>query len=153
MRDIFRRIGASGVAVLYGLWCVLRVHGYAFNEVVPDIRLPANISGGLAWPVRAHQLASAGSISFRWSAALSTLPVTIITQDKSATGRLNEIESAIQQSFSTWTSVSGTTLTANSFSPLTRVVMPNACGSDGINSICPAQPDMVFTLAYSPSLV
>ena len=145
MRDIFRRIGASGVAVLYGLWCVLPVHGYAFNEVVPDIRQPANISGGSACPVRAHQLTSAGSISFRWSTALSASPVTIVTQDKSAAGRLNEIESAIQQSFSTWTSVSGTTLTANSFTPLTRVAAPNACGSDGINSICLAQPDMAFT--------
>ena len=145
MRDIFRRIGASGVAVLYGLWCVLPVHGYAFNEVVPDIRQPANISGGSACPVRAHQLTSAGSISFRWSTALSTSPVTIVTQDKSATGRLNEIEAAIQQSFSTWTSVSGTTLSANSFTPLTRIAAPNACGSDGVNSICLAQPDMAFT--------
>lgn len=145
MRDTFRRIGATGVAVLYGLWCVVPVRGYAFNEIVPDIRQPANVSGGSACPVRAHQVTGPGTISFRWSTALSTSPVTIITQAQTSASRLNEIESVISQSFAVWTGVSGTTLTAASLSPLKRVSAPNACGSDGINSICLAQPDMAFT--------
>jgi len=44
-----------------------------------------------------------------------------------------------------WANVSGTSLTPASYAPLTRVTSSNACGSDGINSICFDQPDMAFT--------
>jgi len=145
MRDTSRRIAAGGVAVLFALWSVVPVHGYAFNEIVPDVRQPSNFSGGSACPVHAHQLTSAANIAFRWSTSLGTSPVTILTQDQTASGRLNEIEQTIQQSFATWTNVSGTTLTPASLAPLTRIAAPNACGSDGTNSICLAQPDMGFT--------
>jgi hypothetical protein len=46
---------------------------------------------------------------------------------------------------SVWTNVSGTALNPSWLSPLTRVAAQNACGSDGINSICFDQPDMGFT--------
>jgi hypothetical protein len=44
-----------------------------------------------------------------------------------------------------WSSVSGTTLVPATFSPLTRTVTQNACGSDGLNTICFDQADMAFT--------
>src|SRR5208283_3617542 len=108
MRVTFRKLGAIGVAALYGLWSVVAAHGYALNEIVPDVRQPSNVSGGSACPVHAHQLTGAGS--------------------------LNEIEQTIQQSLSVWTNVSGTTLTPASLAPLTRISSPNVCGIDGINS-------------------
>src|SRR5579885_2877497 len=74
---------------------------YSFNQIVPDVRQPASLSGGSACPVRSHQLTAAGSIALRWSTALGSNPATIVTQ--------------------------------------------NACGADGVNSICFDQADMAFT--------
>ena len=119
--------------------------GYAFNETVPDVRLPASLSGGSACPVPSRQPTGAGSIALRWSTSLSTNPVTILTQNQAATGRLAEIEQVIQQSLAVWTSVAGTTLRPSSLAPLTRVSATASCGADGINSICFDQPDMAFT--------
>lgn len=144
MHNRLRKLGAGGVAVLYGLWSVVAAHGYAFNEIVPDVRQPSNISGGSACPVRAHQLTSPGYFAVRWSTAMRTNPTTILTQDQTAAGRLNEIEQVILQSLSVWTGVSGTTLTPSSLAPLTRISSASGCGSDGINSICFDQPDMAF---------
>ncbi|HWZ98452.1 MAG TPA: matrixin family metalloprotease [Candidatus Dormibacteraeota bacterium] len=119
--------------------------GYAFNETVPDVRLPASTSGGSACPVPSRQSTAAGSISLRWSMSLSMSPVTILTQDQTPNGRLNEIEQVIQQSLGVWTGVSGTTLKPNSLAPLVRVTPATSCGTDGLNSICFDQPDMAFT--------
>jgi hypothetical protein len=129
MRNIPRKLGASVVALLYGLWSMVAAHGYAFNEIVPDVRQSSNISGGSACPLRVHQLTSPGSIAFRWSTAPGSNPVTIITQDQTPTGRLNEIEQTIQQSLSVWTGVPGTTLTPASLVTLVRVASPNTCSS------------------------
>jgi len=41
--------------------------------------------------------------------------------------------------------VSGTTLLPSSLAPLARVATQNACGSDGVDSICFDQADMAFT--------
>jgi hypothetical protein len=127
------------------LWSVITVQGYAFNEIVPDVREPASVSGGSACPIASHQLTSASAIAFRWSTALGTNPKTILTLDQTATGSLNEIEQVIQQSLGVWSNVSGTALTSASFAPLVRNSSANLCGSDGINSICFDQPDMAFT--------
>jgi len=145
MSNTIRKLAASAAALLYGLWSVVPARGYAFNEIVPDVRQPSSISGGSACPVRAHQLTRAGSVAFRWSTALGSNPLTIVTQDQTSTGRLNEIEQTIQQSLSVWTGVQGTTLIPASLAPLVRVTSPNTCSSDGINSICFDQPDMAFT--------
>ena len=145
MRNILRKLGATSIAILYGLWSVVVAHGYAFNEIVPNVRRPSNLSGGSSCPVHAHQLTAPGSIAIRWSTALGSNPLTIVTQDQSAAGRLNEIEQTIQQSLSVWTAVKATTLTPASLAPLVRVTSPNTCPSDGINSICFDQPDMAFT--------
>ncbi len=140
-----RKIAATFLAMIYALWSVVVAHGYSFNEIVPDVRQPASVSGGSACPVRSHHLAGTASIAFRWSTALGTNPTVILTQDQTASGRLTEIEQVIQQAFAVWINVAGTALTPSSLSPLTRVSNSNACGSDGINSICFDQPDAAFT--------
>jgi hypothetical protein len=132
-------------AGFYGICGVPVAQAYAFNEVVPDVRQPGNVSGGSACPVRSHHLTAPGSISVRWSTALSTSPVTVITQDQTPAGRLNEIEQVISQSLAAWTGVTGTSLAPNSFSGLTRTAASNSCGSDGMNSICFDQADGAFT--------
>jgi len=145
MQDNKRKLGAAGLAVLYGLWSVLAAHAYALNEIVPDVRQSSSVSGGSACPVHAHQLTSQANIAIRWSTALGNNPKAILTQDQTAAGRLNEIEQTIQQSLGVWTGVPGTMLTPASLAPLTRVTSPNVCASDGIPSICFDQPDMAFT--------
>jgi len=118
---------------------------YSFGMIVPDVRQPAAISGGSACPIRTHRLTVAGSIAVRWSTALNTSPVTILTQNQTASGRLTEIEQAITQSLTVWTGVSGTALVPATLAPLTRTATQNACGPDGVNSICFDQADMAFT--------
>jgi hypothetical protein len=141
----WKKILAALFSAILALWAGPAAQAYSFNEIVPDVRQPANISGGSACPVRSHQLTVAGSIAVQWSTALNTNPVTIITQDQTPTGRLNEIEQVITKSLATWTGVSGTTLTPTSLAPLTRTATQNACGTDGLNSICFDQADMAFT--------
>lgn len=119
--------------------------GYAFNQVVPDVRQPVTMSGGSACPVRAHQPSAAASIAVRWSTALGTTPVSILTQNQTATARIIEIEQVISQSLSVWTGVTGTTLLPASVAPLQRTALQTACGSDGVNSICFDQADAAFT--------
>jgi hypothetical protein len=113
--------------------------------IVPDVRQPAAVSGGSACPVRAHQLTAAGSIAIQWSTALNTNPGTVLTQNQTTSGQLTEIEQTITQSLAVWTGVSGTTLLPGTFTPLTRTSTQNACGADGLNSICFDQADMAFT--------
>ena len=119
--------------------------GYAFNMIVPDLREPASLSGGSACPLKAHQLTAAGSISLRWSTALGSNPVTILTRTQDPTAQLAEIEQAISASLATWTGVSGTTLNPASLAPLTRVTGAASCGTDGLNSLCFDQADTAFT--------
>lgn len=140
-----KQIFAVALAAFYGVWAVPGARGYAFNEVVPDVRRPVSVSGGSACPVRAHQLSSPGSIAVRWSTALGANPVTIVTQNQTADGQRNEIEQVITQSLAVWTGVSGTTLAPGSLKALTRVSTASACGSDGVNSICFDQGDAAFT--------
>src|SRR6266851_1106150 len=140
-----RRILSAVLAVTYIAWTAQAAAGYAFNQIVPDVRQPVAVSGGSACPVRAHQLSAAANIAVRWSTVLGTNPVSILTLDQTASGRLTEIEQVILQSLAVWTGVGGTTLLSSSLAPLARVSTQNACGSDGINSICFDQADMAFT--------
>ncbi len=145
MQTSLRKFSAIALAFFFTLWSATSAHGYSFNEIVPDVREPASVSGGSACPLPSHQLTSPAAIAFRWSTMLGSNPKTILTQDQTATGSLNEIEQTIQQSLSVWSNVSGTGLTPASFAPLTRVASSNLCGSDGINSICFDQADSAFT--------
>src|SRR5712692_4891510 len=145
MQTKARKIIATALAAIYGLWTAPLAQAYAFNEIVPDVRQPSAVSGGSACPVKSHQLTAAGSIAARLSTALGTTPVTIITLDQTAAGRLNEIEQVITKALGVWTGVSGTTLLRGSLAPLGRVSDATSCGSDGVNSICFDQLDMAFT--------
>jgi len=145
MNGMMKRIGTSAFALLYSILLAPMAHAYSFDMIVPDVRQPAAVSGASACPVRVHQLTSAGSIAVRWSTAFNANPVTIVTQDQTVSGRLTEIEQAILQSMAVWPGVSGTTLVPATFAPLARTTTQNACGSDGVNSICFDQADMAFT--------
>src|SRR6266404_6154418 len=133
------------LAAIYIAWTVQSAAGYAFNQLVPDVRQPVAISGGSACPVRAHQLTAASSISLRWSTTLGINPVSILTQNQTAAARLTEIEQVITQSLAVWTAVPGTTLIPATVTTPQRTATQNACGSDGLNSICFDQADMAFT--------
>ena len=145
MRMNVRRICVSTFALFFAWWSAQSTWAYSFNMIVPDVRQPVAISSGSACPVRAHQLTSAGSIAVRWSTVLNSSPVTMVTQNQTASGRLTETEQAIAQSLAVWTGVSGTTLLPATLAPLARTATQNACGSDGLNSICFDQADMAFT--------
>jgi hypothetical protein len=120
---------------------------YSFGYTVADMRQPPSQSGDTACPQRDHwNAALAGGINRRWSTSLGADPVTIITQDQSAGGQLNEIESTILQAFGVWTGVSGTVLLPGTFTTIARTNNGAACSSlDGLNSVCLNQPDPAFT--------
>jgi len=145
MRTILYKISSALVSALYLAATAQCAAGYAFNQIVPDVRQPVATSGGSACPVRARQLSAASSIALRWSTTLGTNPVSIVTQNLTAAARLTEIEQVISQSLAVWTAVPGTTLLPASVAALARTTTQNACGSDGLNSICFDQADMAFT--------
>jgi hypothetical protein len=156
MKERRERVFAGVLAVFYGMWCAPMAQAYSFDMIVPDVRQTAAISGGSACPVKAHHLTSAGSIAIQWSTALNTNPVTIVTQNQTVSGWLTEIEQVIAQSVAVWTGVSGTTLVPAMFAPLTRTATQNACGSDGLDTICFDQADAAFTpgvLAFTRVIV
>jgi len=109
---VFQRSISVCLATLLLSWTAQSAAGYAFNQVVPDVRQPVNLSGGSACPVHAHQPSSAAAIAVRWSTALGANPVSIVTQNQTTAARLTEIEQVISQSLAVWTGVSGTTLRA-----------------------------------------
>lgn len=141
----FRKPAAAVFAVFFGAFGPPNACGYASNEIVPDVRQPASVSGGSACPIPSRALIAPGSIAEHWSTVLGANPVTIITQDQTPAGQLNEIEQVLTQSLAVWTGVSGTTLIPGTFAPITRTATQNACGSDGVNSICFDQADGAFT--------
>jgi Matrixin len=139
------RIIAAFIAAFYGVCGIPGASGYAFDQIVPDVRQPASVSGGSACPVPSHDVIAPGAIAEQWSTVLGTNPVTILTQNQTSIGRLNEIEQVITQSMAVWTGVSGTILVPGTFAPVSRTATQNACGSDGVNSICFDQADGAFT--------
>jgi hypothetical protein len=145
LRTVLYKLSSALVSALYLAATAQSAAGYAFNQIVPDVRQPVAVSGGSVCPVRAHQLTAASSIAVRWSTTLGTSPVSILTQNQTATARLTEVEQVISQSLAVWTAVSGTTLRPATVAPLARVSTQNACGSDGLNSICFDQADAAFT--------
>src|SRR5882762_11511903 len=135
LRAILYKVSSALVSALYLAATAQCAAGYAFNQIVPDVRQPVAISGGSACPVRAHQLTAASSLSVRWSTTLGTNPVSILTQNQTAAARLTEIEQVITQSLAVWTAVPGTTLIPATVTTPQRTATQNACGSDGLNSI------------------
>jgi hypothetical protein len=86
MRGTLQKTAASSIALFFALWSVVAVHGYSFNQIVPDLRQPASASGGSACPIPVHQLAGAGTIGVRWSTVLGTNPKTILTSNQTSSG-------------------------------------------------------------------
>jgi hypothetical protein len=142
----FQRTFAKALATLYIFGVTAgSANAYSFNQIVPDVRQSASLSGGSACPVRSHILTSAPATrTIQWSTALGANPTTILTQDQTPTGRLAEIEQVITQSMSVWQGVAGTTLQPLT-TQITRTATQSACGSDGLNSICFDQADFAFT--------
>ncbi len=156
MKERSIRVFACVLAGFYGVWFAPMAQAYSFDMIVPDVRQPALISGGSACPVKAHQLSSAGSIAFRWSTVLNTNALTIVTQNQTASGQLAEIAQVISQSMAVWTGVTGTTLPPATFASPTQTTTQNACGSDGVDTICFDQADAAFTpgvLAFTRVIV
>ena len=119
--------------------------GYGLNYVVADMREPAAISGNTACPQRMRMdISTAGGVNRQWSTSLGTNPVSILTADQTPAGQLNEIESAIEQSFAPWTGVSGSALTPSALSPLAGTSVQDACAVDEVNTICFNQSDPAF---------
>jgi Matrixin len=145
MTKSLRQFVSICIAILFTAWSAAPARGYAFNQIVSDVRQPVGVSGGSACPLPSHQLISPAAIAFRWSTVLGTNPTTILTQTQTPSGSLNEIEQVIQQALNVWANVSGTSLASATFAPLTRVASSNICDSDGMDSICFDQPDMAFT--------
>ena len=121
---------------------------YDLGTTVADMRRAASASGGTSCPqLTRFDVSTPGSINRQWSISLGANPVTILTANQTAAGRLNEIEAAIQQSLSVWTGVSGTLLVPSRLGNLRRTSMTAACTSaDGLNSICFNQSDAGFAL-------
>src|SRR5882672_6292654 len=145
MKGTVKKIGTSAFVLFYAICFAPMGQAYSFDMIVPDVWQPAGISGASACPVRTHRLTAAGSLAVRWSSTLNTNPVAIVTQNQTASGRLAEIEQVIAQALAVWTGASGTTLVPVTLTPLTRTATQNACGPDGVNSICFDQADMAFT--------
>ncbi len=87
-RTILHKLSSTSVCALYLAATAQTAAPYAFNQIVPDVRQPVTVSGGSACPVRAHQLSAPSSIAVRWSTTLGASPVSVLTQDQTATGRL-----------------------------------------------------------------
>ena len=121
---------------------------YSLGSIVGDMRQAAGRSGGTACPqLTRFDISTPGTISRQWSTILGTSPVTILTADQTAAGRLNEIENVIQQSLGAWTGVPGSSLKPSSLGSLQRTASTTACtSSDGLNSICLNQNDAAFTV-------
>jgi hypothetical protein len=121
---------------------------YDLGTTVADMRQSASQSVGTSCPqLTRFGIPSPRSVTRRWSTALGASPVTILTADLTATGRLNEIQAVIQQSLSVWTGVTGSSLNPSKLDPLQRTPAALACSStDGLNSICFDQNDPGFAL-------
>jgi hypothetical protein len=121
---------------------------YALGSSVGDMRQPAGRSGGTSCPqFTRFDVSTPGTINRQWSSSLGTNPVTILTVDQTAAGRLIEVENVIQQSLGAWTGVTGSSLKPATLGTLQRTSSPTACtSSDGLNSICLNQNDPAFAI-------
>jgi hypothetical protein len=122
---------------------------YTFDSTVPS-------TGGCPQPNH-FNLALSAPLNRRWSTSIpALLQPTVLTVAAAGTpAQLNEIESAISDSFGAWSGATGTTFnsTANPglVAPLARVAAPDSCSNDsennvdGLNTICFNQSSSGFT--------
>ena len=145
-----RRI-ATIVATALLLACPqnMRAALYTFDSTVPA-------AGGCPQPNH-FNLALSAPLNRRWSTSLPSLLLpTILTVAAPGTpAQLNEIESAISDSFGAWSGVAGTTFNSAAnpglLAPLARAGTQNSCSNDaennvdGLNTICFNQSSSGFT--------
>jgi hypothetical protein len=122
------------------------LRGYALNRTVADKRHPANAALGACPQLNRFDTQTPGKlIDRRWNTALGANIHTVAAGN----ARLDEVEQVIEESFTVWTSVTGTTLAPSRLALLTRTITANACSSsDGQNSICFAQ-----SAAFAPGVL
>jgi len=148
-REISPKSARVAIAFLFvSQLTVASTGAYDLGTTVGDMRQPASQSGGTSCPrLTRFDIATPGAVNRQWSTSLGTSPATILTTDQTATGQLNEIEAAIQESLAAWTSVAGSSLKASSLGALQRTSTVAACSpSDGLNSICLNQADAGFAI-------
>ena len=46
MQTTLRQFASLSITLFLILWSVITAQGYSFNEIVPDVRQPAGVSGG-----------------------------------------------------------------------------------------------------------
>jgi hypothetical protein len=148
-RRKFRNTTSIAVAWLFLLQITAAYTGaYDLGTTVADMTPAASQSGGTSCPqLTRFDVSTPGAINRQWSPTLSTSPITILTADQTPDGQVNEIEAAIEQSFSVWAGVSGTSLQPSALGSLQQSDAATACdSSDGLNTICFDQNDPGFTL-------
>ena len=128
-RRRFRNALSLAVACIFLLQITAAGTGaYDLGTTVADMRQPASASGGTSCPqLTRFDISTPGSINRQWSTSLGTNPVTILTADQTAAGRLNEIEAVIQASLSVWTNVPGTLLLPSTLGTLQQTSTAAAC--------------------------
>jgi hypothetical protein len=147
-RDKIRRLSAVAVAGLFLLQLTVASAGaYDLGTTVADLRQSAFQSGGTSCPQLTRLDVSSFESTYRvWSTSLPANPTTILTANQDPDGQLNEIEAMIEESLSTWTGVSGTSLAPPEPGTLLRDSSAEVCVPDGLNSICFNQNDPGFAL-------
>lgn len=140
---------ATGVLTLLALLLAAQgsLHGYGLNRTVADKRDSRNAALGACPQLNRFDTLTAGKlIDRRWSTALNS---NIRTSATGASARTAEVDQVVAESFSVWTSVSGTTLLPARLGPLSQTPTVTACSSsDGQNSICFAQ-----NAAFAPGVL
>lgn len=145
MEKSTRRIFAALLAAIGSVWTVPALRGDEFRATRLEMQPLAKTSPSSPCSALPSPPERGGTVVVRWSTALDANAAKILTQDRTAYGKLGEIESVIQQSFALRTEVNHAARPSDSPAQITRISIPRACGIDGVNSICFAQADMAFT--------
>lgn len=134
------------------------VDAYVLNRTVADARDPRNFPPNNPNPystcpqLNRFNTAVAGSVDRRWNTTLGT---NIRTTAPANPQRETEVEQAIQESFSVWTGVAGSTLRPASLAPLMKNSTNMCSSSDARNTLCFAQSASFPTgvLAFTNTVV
>ncbi|MGH9816235.1 MAG: matrixin family metalloprotease [Candidatus Acidiferrales bacterium] len=133
------------LSVLVATSCAWRdARGYNLNRTVADKRDPANGSQSACPQLNRFDTQTPGNlIDRRWN---TTLGPNIRTTATAAADRVNEVRQSVIASFLAWTSVAGTALGPAIDPTLSETTQTAACSSsDGLNTICFAQPNAGFS--------
>ncbi len=112
-------------------------------------------AGGCPQPIR-WNISSAAPLNRRWSTSLPGPQAFLTVASSGTSAQLDEVEAVIEQSYSVWSGVTGTTVNTVTdpgvLAPLERTNNQNACSNDqgtnadGLNTICFNQSSSAFTV-------